>query len=263
MEIYRASDGSALAFDDRGPRGGTPLLFLHGWRADHTVWEPVVERLEARHRTIGVDLRGSGESRGAPGPYTVEAFSSDLADLVTALDLDPVVALGHSMGAALAQRFAVDHPDALEGLVLISPIPASGSPFKPAVEEFLRSTVGDPQKTAVWLSRLTRTELEPDLAELLRAAAARASGGAALESLDSWLRLDFAGEAATIETPTLVVVPDGDPPMTPARVRELVADLIAGSHLDVVGESGHYLPLERPAELIRLVEAFLAELVAV
>ncbi len=262
METYRASDGAALAFDDRGPRGTIPLLFVHGWRADHTIWEPLIERLSPRYRTIAVDLRGTGASRGAPGPYTLEAFSNDLSDLVTALDLDPLVSVAHSMGGALALRFAIDNPEAVEGEILVAPIPASGPHFKPAIEDFLRATVGDPDKTALWLTRLTRVEQDPEMRELLRAAAAAAPPPVALAMLEDWLRLDFAAEAATIETPTLVVVPEHDPPMTPAYMREFVSDLIEGSRLEVVAGAGHYLPLEMPRELARIVEAFLEELEA-
>jgi pimeloyl-ACP methyl ester carboxylesterase len=252
MEIYRASDGAALAFDERGPAGGVPLLFVHGWRADHRIWDPLVDLLARRHRTILVDLRGSGESQGAPGPYTIEAFSNDLSDLFAAIS--------HSMGSAVAQRFAIDNPPAVEGQVLIAPIPASGPHFKPSTEDFLRSTVGDPMKSAAWLQRLTRHEPDPETHELLAAAAASVPPRAALAMLDGWLRLDFADEAATIETPTLVVVPEHDPPMTPDFVREHVAGLIVGSRLEIVADSGHYLPLEKPAELAALIERFLVEL---
>jgi 3-oxoadipate enol-lactonase len=262
MEIYRASDGAALAFEERGPAGGIPLLFVHGWRADHRIWDPLVDLLAQRHRTILVDLRGSGESQSAPGPYTVDVFSNDLSDLVAGIDLDPVVTVSHSMGSAVAQRFAIDNPPAVEGQVLIAPIPASGPHFKPSTEDFLRSAVGDPGKTSAWLQRLTHNQPDPETRELLAAAAASVPPRAALAMLDGWLRLHFADEAATIETPTLVVVPEHDPPMTPAFVRERVADIIVGSRLEIVADSGHYLPLEKPAELAALIERFLVELLA-
>lgn len=262
METYRASDGAALAFDDRGPRGTVPLLFLHGWRADHRIWERVIDILSARHRTVAVDLRGAGASRSAPGPYTLEVFSNDLSDLVKTIDLDPFVTVSHSMGGALAQRFAIDNPEALEGEILVAPIPASGPHFTPAVESFLRATVGNPEKTAGWLARLTRQEQDRETRELLAAAAAASTDSVARAMLEDWLGLDFATGAATIETPTLVVVPEHDPPMTPAYMREYVTGLIPGSRLEVVAGAGHYLPLETPQELARIVEGFLEELEA-
>jgi non-heme chloroperoxidase len=263
MDTYRASDGAPLAYEERGPADGIPLLFLHGWRADHTIWNPLIEALAEHHRTIAVDLRGSGASQRAPGPYTIEAFSNDLADLIQAVDLDPVVTVSHSMGGALAQRFAIDYPEAVEGQVLIAPVPASGPHFKPSLEAFLRSTVGDPEKTAIWLERLTYGEPDLETRAMLASAAGSVPPEVAVPMLEAWLRLDFAGDAATIETPTLVIVPEHDPPMTPSFIREHVVDVIAGSRLEIVAGAGHYVPVERAGELAALIERFLDELAVI
>src|SRR5271156_1016038 len=71
MPTFLAADGADLAYTDDGPRGGIPLLFLHGWNGAATLWTPVIERLAPRHRALAVDFRGFGASSGAPGPYRV------------------------------------------------------------------------------------------------------------------------------------------------------------------------------------------------
>jgi pimeloyl-ACP methyl ester carboxylesterase len=261
METYRASDGAELAFRDEGPRGvGLPLLFVHGWQADGSVWGPIASRLRERHRVITVDLRGTGASSAAPGPYVIDKFSNDLTELIPALDLDPVVVVGHSMGGAIAQRFAIDNPEAVEALVLIAPVPASGIPFSPKVLEFLRSTAGNAGQAAEWFKQLTVTEPAPEIGKLLREAAAGISTEAKLESFESWQGAAFADEAATIETPTLILAPSHDRPMTPELSREKVADVIAGSQFEVLSETGHYAPVERPELIAKRIEAFLDEL---
>jgi len=260
MSTYRASDGVPLAVTDRGPHHGVPLLFVHGWQAAAAVWEPLLEHLGPHYRTLTVDLRGFGASSAAPGPYSLDRFAGDLRDLVAALDLDPLVVVGHSMGATVAQRFAIDHPDALEGLVLIAPVPASGVPFPPSVVEFFRSTAGNPERAAQWLDGLTFGETTPEIRRLLREIHASADAGAALESLVAWQQADFSDEAATIETPTLILAPAGDRPMTPEFLREKVAAIISGSTFEIVEESAHYLPLEQPAKIAARIERFLEEL---
>jgi len=261
METYRASDGAELAFRDEGPRGiGLPLLFVHGWQADGTVWGPIVARLRERHRVITVDLRGAGLSGAAPGPYVIDKFSNDLTELIPALDLDPLVVVGHSMGAAIAQRFAIDNPEAVEGLVLIAPVPASGIPFSPRVLDFMRSTAGNADQAVVWLKQLTFSEPSPEIGKVLRDAAAGVRTDVALESFESWQGAAFADEAATIETPTLILAPSHDRPMTPDLVREKVANIISGSRLEVLNETGHYAPVERPELIAKRIEAFLDEL---
>ena len=144
MPVVTASDGAKLFYDDRGPRGALPLLFVHGWQGAGSSWKLVRDALSPGYRTIAVDLRGFGDSNAAPGPYTVDGFANDLSDLLAYLDLDPLVAIGHAMGAAVAQRFAIDRPEAVEGLVLVAPVPASGVTFPAGLEASFRETAGNP-----------------------------------------------------------------------------------------------------------------------
>ena len=256
MATFHATDGAALAYADIGPRGGIPLLFVHGWLADSGMWAAVAERLSKRHRTIAIDLRGFGESNDAPGPYRIETLADDLSALVAALDLDPLVAIGHSMGAAVVQRFAIDRPDAVEAIVLVAPVPPSGMPLSPAALQSFRELPGDPVKTAAWLGKLTYREPEREVVAAMRRAAAAVKPDVARENLDAWTTLDFADDASTIETPTLVLAPAYDRPMTPALARERVADLIAESTFAIVADAGHYAPLERPDAVAAAIEDF-------
>jgi pimeloyl-ACP methyl ester carboxylesterase len=260
MPTFHAADGAELAYTDMGPSGTIPLLFVHGWNGARAIWFPVMEILAERHRAIALDLRGFGASNEAPGPYRVETFSDDLSSLVAALDLDPLVVIGHSMGAAIAQRFAIDRPEAVEGLVLVSPVPASGMAFPPKIDAFFRSIPGNPETANAWLSKLTHREPSREVRAVMRAAAAAAPAHVALESYESWTGLDFENEAATIATPTLAIAPAEDRPMTPDAVRARVVDVIEGSRLEIVAESSHYVPLEAPERIARSIERFVAEL---
>lgn len=260
MPTYRSSDGAELAYVDRGPHGDMPLLFIHGWQGAGAIWTLVIDELAQRWRTITVDLRGFAGSNAAPGPYTVDAFANDLSGLLAAIDLDPLVVIGHSMGAAVAQRFAIDRPDAVEGLVLVAPVAARGPEFSPALEAMFRATAGDAAKRNAWLAKLTYREPPPHITALLRSAAAAVRPTVALESFDSWSRLAFEDEARTIATPTLVIAPEHDRPMTPQWVRMRVADVIAGSRLEIVAEAGHYVPLEQSKALSAAIEGFAASL---
>ena len=260
MASFHTTDGSELFYEDRGPRGSIPLLFVHGWRSDARAWDPIVERLARSYRTIAIDLRGFGDSRAAPGPYRVESFSDDLSALVAALDLDPLVAIGHSMGAAIVQRFAIDRPDAVEGIVLVAPVPADALLFPPKLDAMFRATIGSDPNTIAWLGKLTVAELAPATVRAMRAAAAQATPAAALESYESWTSLAFGDEAATIETRALVVAPAEDRPMTPALVRERVADPLAGSRFVVLEDAGHFAIVERPERIADEIAEFIEEL---
>ncbi len=260
METYRASDGAALGYEISGPTGGIPLVLVHGWQTDGSTWAPLRSLLELKHRVVVPDLRGSGASNRAPGPYKVEHFASDLTDLIAHLDLDPAIVIGHSMGAAVALRFAIDRPEALEGLVLVAPVPASGLPLAENVRAFLRSTPGNPELGGVWLGRLLGSGIEPHLFKLVRDAAATVSREAGVEMFDDWTRLDFADEAATIETPTLAIAGGSDRPQTPDFVRETVVEPIEGSRLEVFAGAGHFLQIDATERLAHTIDEFVATL---
>ena len=254
MPSYRASDGAALAYYDQGPSGEIPLLLVHGWQADHRVWTPLGALLARERRVVSVDLRGAGASSEAPGPYRIERFADDLAELIEAIDLDPVVAVGHSMGGKIAVRFALEHPEALEGLVLIAPVALGPARLPPKLEAVLRSTIGDPVATARWLARLTLGERSEASTQLLRGAAASVPPEVARESLESWTTLDLAADAATSDTPALVLAPEGDAPQI---ARATVADVLGGSRFAVVAQAGHYAMLDRPERLADAIEDFI------
>lgn len=257
MASFVTADGAELLYTDRGNRGDVPLLFLHGWLGAASLWEPVIEHLEKRHRTLAVDFRGFGASNGAPGPYGIETLSDDLSALIAAADLDPLVVIGHSMGAKVAQRFAIDRPEATLGLVLIAPVAAGAASFSAKTDAFFRSIPANPEAANRWLASLTHEPLPPEERRLLGAAAAGANPEAALANFDSWTALDFSEEAATIDTPTLVIASEGD---HPGFARDHVAALIAGSRFEILASSGHYPQLERPEVIAGLIEAFVAEL---
>jgi 3-oxoadipate enol-lactonase len=91
----------------------------------------------------------------------------------------------------------------------------------------------------------------------MRRAAARVAPEVSLESYESWSKLDFANEAATIDTPTLVIAPDGD---RPEFARQKVADVIEGSRFEILRETGHYAILEEPERIAKSIERFVAGL---
>jgi pimeloyl-ACP methyl ester carboxylesterase len=259
MPTYRASDGASLAYHDEG-EGTTTLLLIHGWSADASTWMPLRHILAQRFRVISVDLRGSGASNAAPGPYRIETFASDLADLLRSLNLDPLVVVGHSSGALVAQRLAIDEPDAVKALALLAPVPPSGWTFPPKIDAFMRAVPGNPEKAKTWLAGLTAVPPRPEIARALQRAAQSSSVTAALDAYESWTHADFADEAATIQTPMLIVAPQQDTPMTPEIIQERLAKVSPHAWFVVIPDAGHYGHIDQPERTAALIEAFITDL---
>jgi pimeloyl-ACP methyl ester carboxylesterase len=228
-------------------------VLVHGWQADRSVWNDVVAELESSTRTHAVDLRGSGAASASPGPYNLERYAADLRELIESLEFGPVIVVGHSMGATVALRLAVDAPEVVGGLVLIAPIPASGAGFSPKGEAYLRATAGDSVAARAWLARTLSDGCDPALLERLCAAAAKTPRNVALESFESWAHADFADKTKAIVVPTVVVAPENDQPEV-SKLR--VAGLIPGARHFVLPGASHYAIVEQPAAVARVIESF-------
>lgn len=255
MRNFRASDGAELAYAESGS-GQPAVLFVHGWRADRTVWRQIIDALGPDVHAVAVDLRGSGESRDAAGPYRLERFAADLRELVGALEIAPVVVVGHSMGGTVGMRFALAAPELTRGLVLIAPVPASGGGYSPKGEAYLRATAGDPVASRNWLARTFAGRADEATLERLCAAAAKMKRDVALESFDSWAHADFAEATRTINAPALVIAPEHDAPEVHERK---VAALLPNAKYVALPGCAHYAIVEKPAEIAELIRDFADE----
>jgi 3-oxoadipate enol-lactonase len=252
MESFRADDGAELAFVESGA-GRPALVFVHGWQADHTVWTGVIDALGPQRHTLALDLRGSGESMRVKGPYCLERFARDLHELIAARSVGPAVVAGHSMGATVALRFAVDYPQATRGLVLVAPVPASGGGYSQKGEAYLRAIAGDPVAVRNWLARTLANPADGPTLEHLCAVAAKSQRGAALECFESWAHADFAAQTQGIEAPVLVIAPEND---APEAAEQRVAALLPHAQLVTLARAAHYAILEQPKEIAALINAF-------
>jgi pimeloyl-ACP methyl ester carboxylesterase len=246
---FRASDGAEIGYVEQGS-GNARLLFVHGWQADHAVWNDVIADLGAGTRSVAVDLRGGGASSGARGPYNLQRYADDLRELIDALGIRPVVVVGHSMGATVALRLAIDAPELISGLILIAAVPAGGAGFSPKGADYLRATAGDPAAARKWLSAMFAGETDVAVLERLCDAAGKTPREAALESFESWANADFAEATRTISTPTIVIAPERD---NPEMYQRKVAALIPNARFVLLPDSGHYAIVERPSEIAALI----------
>ena len=111
-----SADGVAISYDVRG-RGGPALVFVHAWCCDRTYWRYQLPHFSRRHKVVAIDLGGHGDSGLARADWTIEAFGRDVAAVVEALDLRPVILIGHSMGGPVNIAAAARLPGRVIGLI--------------------------------------------------------------------------------------------------------------------------------------------------
>jgi pimeloyl-ACP methyl ester carboxylesterase len=112
----------------RRPSDVDPIIAVHGITGNGLAWAPVARALGGRGGIVAVDLRGRGASRELPPPYGTAAYVADLIATIDDLGLERALLVGHSLGAYIVARLAVDHPDRVRELILVDgglPIPGS------------------------------------------------------------------------------------------------------------------------------------------
>jgi pimeloyl-ACP methyl ester carboxylesterase len=103
-------------------RGGSGpvLLLLHGITNSSATWEGVADELTEHFTVVAPDLLGHGASATPRGDYSLGAHAAGVRDLLSALGIDRVTVVGHSLGGGIAMQFAYQFPERCERLVLVS-----------------------------------------------------------------------------------------------------------------------------------------------
>ncbi len=122
-------NGSTI-FYERVGEGRKPLVLIHGFPLDHTIWAPTAELLLDDFDLILPDLRGFGGSFSSAASYSVADMADDLAALLQTIGVQSAALAGHSMGGYVALAFASKHPYLVESLALVASQIAGDSPEK-------------------------------------------------------------------------------------------------------------------------------------
>ena len=101
-------NGIDIAYQESG--SGPPLLLLHGFSLDHTIWAPQVEALQRSYRVLVPDLRGMGRTGHTGGQITVAMMADDMAAFLGALDINAAAVAGFSLGGYILLEMVLRHP---------------------------------------------------------------------------------------------------------------------------------------------------------
>jgi pimeloyl-ACP methyl ester carboxylesterase len=119
VKTVTVSTGMTLPYIETGDANGVPVIFLHGLSDSHRSFEPLLEVLPKRLRSIALTQRGHGDASRPEGDYRPEDMAGDVAAFMDALKIERAVIAGHSMGSLVARAFVHAHPERTLGLVLI------------------------------------------------------------------------------------------------------------------------------------------------
>ncbi len=244
---------------------GLPLLLVHGFPLDHTMWAGQLQELAAHARVLAPDLRGFGRSAARGETVSMEQFADDLADLLDARGiLEPVVFCGLSMGGYIGWQFFRRHRSRLRGLILcdtraVADTPAAAEGRRVSADRVLAEGMGflaDGMLDKLFAAETVQRQ--PDLVEATRRVMLAASPqgvAAALRGMAA--RPDVSAWLPQIDLPALLLCGREDAISTVAEMRG-IAQCLPQARFVEVADAGHMSPLEQPRLVNEAIREFLS-----
>lgn len=247
-----------LAYEEHGQ--GTPVVLVHGFPLNRSIWYPLLPLLEKKAHLILPDLRGSGETPAPVGMYTMRLMAEDLRALLDTLKIDKVVLAGHSMGGYVSLAFAQAYPHRLAGLALISTQAAADNPEARASREKTVEEVKRRGLKTLADGMAPRLTCQPALVEPLRKLIMKANPVGVIGSLKGMAERPNAQEwLPSITVPTVVIAGSEDA-LIPLDRPRLMTQLLGRAWLVEIANAGHMPMMEQPQvvanAILQLISSF-------
>lgn len=267
--------GDRVAYRDAGD-GAEALLLIHGMAGSSETWRAVIPQLSKNYRVVAPDLLGHGQSAKPRGDYSLGAFAVWLRDFLDELGISRATIVGQSLGGGVAMQFVYQHPDYCQRLILISSgglgpdvgwtlrlLSAPGAELiLPVIAPRPVLTVGNKLRTWFGAAGIQ----SPRGAELWNAYSSLSDA----ETRQAFLRtlrsvVDYRGQAVSAlnrlhmaaELPTMAIWGDQDR-IIPVDHAYAAQAARPESRLEVLEGVGHFPHVERPSEVVDLIEDFIS-----
>ena len=258
--------GFQMGYDDSGD--GVPVVFLHGFPHDRTLWSSQKASLASQVRCVVPDLRGFGHS-STHGPFSTDQYADDVVALMDYLAIARAVICGLSMGGYVAMAMWRRHPDRIGAMVFCDTKASADSEEARGRRDDLIAVVKRDGARTIAESQLegmvgaTTRARRIDVVNGLRAMMGRQPAAGIIGALQALRdRPDSRETIKTITVPSLVVVGEEDA-LTPLKEARTIAELLpaaAGVRLEIIAGAGHVPCLERPAATNHALSDFFATL---
>lgn len=267
---FTSVDGVRLHYQEAGKEDSPPLILIHGFISSSLVWKDVLLPLAAAgFRVIAPDLPGYGYSdKPTDGEYSIAAQAQAVRGLMDRLGIARAAILGASYGGAIAATLALDCPERVERLVLVSPVTNDAAKDKPQMRVARIPLLGDIVTPLFLGSRwILRKRMEGAFRRLgiafdehmfaarhhlLKTANVHR---AMLRSIRNWTANRIARDAHLIRQPAMIMWGDVDTHI-PAAEGYRLRDAMPNSRLLIFRNCGHSPNLEYPEKFVEAVSGF-------
>ena len=248
------TQGIDLAYVRRGS-GETPLVLVHGYPLDHSIWEDVVPLLTKDFDVILPDLRGFGQSELVESGYSIGDMAGDIAGLLDHLQIPKVVIVGHSMGGYVSLAFVRERPERVKGLGLVAS-QAIADTFErkqsryQTAKELMQSGL-DAVVSGMSTMLSPNTEVQAFVRELIAKQRPAGLAGALMAMAE---REDATRFLQTIRCPFVLIHGDADELIPIERAREIKVNAPDANLVELSG-GGHMPMKESPNAVAKAISS--------
>ena len=181
---------------------GEPLLLLHGGMGNIDMFGPLLPTLAKTRKVIAVDMHGHGRTALGDRPFSLEAMGDDMAAIVKNLGHEQVDVMGYSMGGGVAFRMAVQQPQSVRRLVIVS-AGYSDEGFYPELREM---------QNAVGAAMAEQMKDTPMYKSYMKVAPKKEDFPRLLDTIGNFMRAhyDWSADVAKLKGPVMLVYADSD-----------------------------------------------------
>lgn len=261
-KTIQLSNGLKLQYAEHG-NTGTPVIFLHGFTDSLRSYQLIFPYLPETIHAYALSQRGHGDSDRPPTNYTPRDFAADVAEFIDKLELESAIVVGHSMGATVAQRVAIDYPQKVIAVVLIGSFASFSdnasvlelhdavSAFvdrvdKEFIEEFQKSTITKPVSNTFFETIVGESMKLPVRVWKL--------------ALGALMNVDNTKELTAVDKPVLLVWGDHDS-FAVRKDQNRLLQALSNARLSIYEGVGHCVQWEEPKRFVQELKEFVKEVV--
>lgn len=235
-----STDGVPIEYEVHGD-AVPALVLIHGWSCDRSYWAEQVGPLSEHYKVVTIDLGGHGESGLGREDWTIDSFGADVAAVISALDLQSVVLVGHSMGGDVIFQAARRLPERVRLLVMVDTYKQLGTPSSDEeIDAFVAQLEADfPAVTEGFVRGMFPADADPALVDRVALDMASAPPVVALRAVRSSFRhaREVPGLIEQLRIPVVAINPDDAP-------TDLASMAKYGVDVEIMPGVGHFLMMD-------------------
>jgi pimeloyl-ACP methyl ester carboxylesterase len=246
---------------------GRPIILIAGLSVDKSIWNNIVDEIKNDFQIIYFDNSGVGENNLLPSPITTIDMASEVTEIIKFLNLKEVTIVGHSLGSYVSQHVAAKNPETVKNLVLISSRVKSSINtilHYDVVQKLIKSGVSRDimiEDSLSWLFGSSYLNNQSTSEKLIQEKLS-SSPVSSLENFSNQVKAAIQHDASSIcqniKSKTVIINGEEDIICTQKEAKVL-AEMIPGSELIILKNSGHMIPIENPFYISKFIKSLCSE----